>query len=342
VLSPAPDGVDAHSYDASRQYSSAEECCLSNATISAAPSASSIDEKGLPVRSTSQPLPPSSSAPVRTSCKDATAGTSAEFNLSDVWYCLICGFTGCGNRHQGHMQEHYEQTLHTYALNADSKQVWDFASDGFVHKLLMGADSLESLKCGGGDGSGGYGGFEDQYGSPAYGGGIDIFAGSEVSSGGLFADGVDAIVSGKLEAAARHYNQVLAWQMEQNRMLYETRLQRIRSSMHHKQQQAQAQGNAKQSQSGAKAASQTLGRNSSASASVSTTTWRDNMIASLHNEKIKLIKQMDGAKERLRRAETELGVLGALQHGLESNSAEWARREDIAETSLREAERIQR
>jgi hypothetical protein len=41
----------------------------------------------------------------------------------DLWLCLICGYTGCGLRYGGHIQRHYEETLHTYAQNTDSRQV---------------------------------------------------------------------------------------------------------------------------------------------------------------------------------------------------------------------------
>lgn len=41
----------------------------------------------------------------------------------DLWLCLICGYTGCGLRYGGHIQRHYEETLHTYAQNTESRQV---------------------------------------------------------------------------------------------------------------------------------------------------------------------------------------------------------------------------
>jgi hypothetical protein len=45
----------------------------------------------------------------------------------DVWICLVCGFSGCGEMRLGHIREHYEQTLHVYAVNTHSRRVWDFA-----------------------------------------------------------------------------------------------------------------------------------------------------------------------------------------------------------------------
>lgn len=64
---------------------------------------------------------------------------------SDVWVCLICGFIGCGLNHgiksEGHIQSHYNEYLHTYAINTDTKRVWDFAGDGYVHRLILSQNS---------------------------------------------------------------------------------------------------------------------------------------------------------------------------------------------------------
>ena len=62
----------------------------------------------------------------------------------DLWVCLICGFTGCGRSNQAHIYSHYESSLHTYALNTSTKQVWDFAGDGFVHRLILNNSDTDS------------------------------------------------------------------------------------------------------------------------------------------------------------------------------------------------------
>ena len=56
--------------------------------------------------------------------------------ISDVWVCLICGFAGCGRYGSDHARAHFCETLHTYALDTQTQQVWDFAGDGYVHRLL--------------------------------------------------------------------------------------------------------------------------------------------------------------------------------------------------------------
>ncbi len=54
----------------------------------------------------------------------------------NLWVCLICGFVGCGTLEANHIKGHYLLDLHAYALDIDTQQVWDFAGDGFVHRLI--------------------------------------------------------------------------------------------------------------------------------------------------------------------------------------------------------------
>lgn len=147
----------------------------------------------------------------------------------------------------------------------------------------------------------------------------------------------DALVSGKLEAAARHYNQLLAWQLEQNRLLYEARLRRIRDSM-------PAADSARSTASNASGAKPTIISSSSGGGGrggkgVSEgANWRENMIASLRTERVKVGKQLEGAKERLERARKEAAMLQELRSGLESNRQEWQRRADSAAGMLRDVQ----
>ncbi|CAO3703937.1 unnamed protein product [Rhizopus stolonifer] len=55
----------------------------------------------------------------------------------NLWICLICGHVGCGRYHTAHAYEHFKETDHIYALEIASERVWDYASDGFVHRLIQ-------------------------------------------------------------------------------------------------------------------------------------------------------------------------------------------------------------
>eukprot|EP01065_Artemidia_motanka_P048379 TRINITY_DN7773_c0_g1_i3.p1 TRINITY_DN7773_c0_g1~~TRINITY_DN7773_c0_g1_i3.p1 ORF type:complete len:600 (+),score=88.34 TRINITY_DN7773_c0_g1_i3:80-1801(+) len=61
----------------------------------------------------------------------------ADCEASDpLWMCLICGNLGCGRFAGGHAELHYRSTAHTYATEVRTGSVWDYAGEGYVHRLL--------------------------------------------------------------------------------------------------------------------------------------------------------------------------------------------------------------
>lgn len=62
---------------------------------------------------------------------DVCAATLSE---SPLWVCLLCGFCGCEREHA---RAHFEQSKHAYALDVTTRHAWDFASEGFVHRLAL-------------------------------------------------------------------------------------------------------------------------------------------------------------------------------------------------------------
>ena len=58
-------------------------------------------------------------------------------STTNLWICLICGNIGCGRYGQAHAQAHYESTTHLYALELETQRVWDYAGDGYVHRLIQ-------------------------------------------------------------------------------------------------------------------------------------------------------------------------------------------------------------
>ncbi|CAM9426718.1 unnamed protein product, partial [Hapterophycus canaliculatus] len=68
---------------------------------------------------------------------EASTCQARECQATDnLWVCLICGSVLCGSRHEDHVGGHYTSTLHAYAIEIETQQVWDFAGDGFVHRLI--------------------------------------------------------------------------------------------------------------------------------------------------------------------------------------------------------------
>ncbi|OMP86486.1 RING finger protein ETP1-like protein [Diplodia seriata] len=56
---------------------------------------------------------------------------------SNLWICLICGNIGCGRYDSAHAFQHYEATSHSYAMDIATQHVWDYAGDGYVHRLIQ-------------------------------------------------------------------------------------------------------------------------------------------------------------------------------------------------------------
>ena len=80
----------------------------------------------------SRPVPFSSThfSNESTYCADCGGSTN-------LWICLICGNIGCGRYGQAHAHAHYISTTHLYALELETQRVWDYAGDGYVHRLIQ-------------------------------------------------------------------------------------------------------------------------------------------------------------------------------------------------------------
>jgi BRCA1-associated protein len=63
-------------------------------------------------------------------CETCHADTS-------LWQCLICGRVGCGRYEGKHAYAHYEETGHTFSMDLESKRVWDYSGDGYVHRIIQ-------------------------------------------------------------------------------------------------------------------------------------------------------------------------------------------------------------
>ena len=61
-------------------------------------------------------------------------------STTNLWICLICGNVGCGRYGRAHAHQHYTQTTHLYALELETQRVWDYAGDGYVHRLIQVSD----------------------------------------------------------------------------------------------------------------------------------------------------------------------------------------------------------
>jgi BRCA1-associated protein len=106
-----------------------------------------------------------------------------------------------------HARQHYDETLHAYALDTENQHVWDFAGQGYVHRLLQNAKDGKLVES-----SDPHTTSQERSLSPGY--------LSDAQEG--------EVVHRKLEGFASQYYTLLKSQLEQQRTYYEGRLEEIR------------------------------------------------------------------------------------------------------------------
>lgn len=111
----------------------------------------------------------------------------------------------------GHAKQHYDETLHAYAVDTDTQHVWDFVGQGFVHRLIQN--------------------FED-------GKIVEVADPTNTTSQerslvpGLTDAEEEEVMHRKLEECANEYNNLLKSQLEQQRLYFEGILLEIRRDHH--------------------------------------------------------------------------------------------------------------
>lgn len=111
----------------------------------------------------------------------------------------------------GHAKQHYDETLHAYAVDTETQHVWDFVGQGFVHRLIQN--------------------FED-------GKIVEVADPTNTTSQerslvpGLTDAEEEEVIHRKLEESANEYNNLLKSQLEQQRLYFQGILHQI-SRDHH-------------------------------------------------------------------------------------------------------------
>ncbi|KAJ3017341.1 hypothetical protein HKX48_003587 [Thoreauomyces humboldtii] len=168
--------------------------------------------------------------------------------VENLWICLICGNIGCGRYQEGHAQSHFADTSHLYAMELETQRVWDYAGDGYVHRLIQNRTDGKLVELPapsrahsgelGDGGAGGPGGMATHYfrnggsggtgGTGGGGGGGQYHDSSGPGNHGTYRDGVvDHHGLGgteKLESLGLEYTYLLTSQLESQRLWYESRL----------------------------------------------------------------------------------------------------------------------
>jgi BRCA1-associated protein len=108
--------------------------------------------------------------------------------------------------HTTHAGQHYTETLHAYALDTQNQHVYDFAGQGYVHRLVQNKEDGKLVE------------INDPYSSSQ----------ERSMTPGLSDAQEGEVVHRKLEGFASQYYTLLKSQLEQQRTFYEGRLQELR------------------------------------------------------------------------------------------------------------------
>jgi BRCA1-associated protein len=122
---------------------------------------------------------------------------SACDKTTNLWICLICGNVGCGRYNAAHAYAHWEATGHSFAMDIEHQHVWDYAGDGFVHRLIQNK----------GDGKL-----------------MELPKAASGTSGSYEAYGADMVPREKMEAMGNEYTYLLTSQLESQRRYFEEQL----------------------------------------------------------------------------------------------------------------------
>ncbi|XP_019170024.1 PREDICTED: BRCA1-associated protein [Ipomoea nil] len=123
----------------------------------------------------------------------------------NLWMCVICGFVGCGRYKDEHAKRHWKETQHCYALELETRRVWDYSGDNYVHRLIQSKTDGKLVElnhhC------------------------VHSNEGCHNCECGVDPVFSEALENSKVEAIVNEYNELLTTQLENQKMYFETLLQ---------------------------------------------------------------------------------------------------------------------
>ncbi|KDN49572.1 hypothetical protein K437DRAFT_255248 [Tilletiaria anomala UBC 951] len=143
------------------------------------------------------------SAPMPSACTVCATTT-------DLWVCLICASVGCGRYKSGHAHQHYIETGHLYSLELETQRVWDYAGDGYVHRLIQNKTDGKLVELPSASSTG-----NTPSGKGSY---------SQAISG-------EMVSSDKIESIGLEYSYLLTSQLESQRFYYEDKIHGLQSKL---------------------------------------------------------------------------------------------------------------
>ncbi|EIW58742.1 zf-UBP-domain-containing protein [Trametes versicolor FP-101664 SS1] len=229
------------------------------------------------------PFAPSASPNERSHCADCASTTN-------LWICLICGNIGCGRYGRAHAHAHYAATTHLYALELETQRVWDYAGDGYVHRLIQNKADGKLVEL------------------PSAAAGVGARSDGGVGGGGPTA--ADALTAEKIEAIGIEYSYLLTSQLDSQRTFYEEQTAELRGQVESMRSLVEQLG--AEVELHKQRAHQEAERRAQDEAA---------RVAELEREKIKAEKRAEKATELARTLAKELREERAVSEGLMKNLA---------------------
>ncbi|KAF8661340.1 hypothetical protein AX16_001435 [Volvariella volvacea WC 439] len=148
------------------------------------------------------------SMPFATPSTPTISTCSSCSSTANLWICLICGNIGCGRYGRAHAHAHYQDTSHLYALELETQRVWDYAGDGYVHRLIQNRADGKLVE-------------------------LPSAATSSANNreGGLGPSQADALTAEKIEAIGIEYSYLLTSQLDSQRAYYEEQTGELRTQL---------------------------------------------------------------------------------------------------------------
>ncbi|XP_050233628.1 BRAP2 RING ZnF UBP domain-containing protein 2 [Mercurialis annua] len=125
----------------------------------------------------------------------------------NLWLCMLCGFVGCGRYKEEHAIIHWKETQHCYSLELETQRVWNYVGDNYVHRLILSKTDGKLVEL-------------NSHCVHAN----DCCEGCECVNGGIS----EALLNSKVEVIVNEYNELLAAQLETQKLYYETLLQEVK------------------------------------------------------------------------------------------------------------------
>ncbi|CCM02946.1 uncharacterized protein FIBRA_05061 [Fibroporia radiculosa] len=143
----------------------------------------------------------------------STLITSSGVPTANLWICLICGNVGCGRYGRAHAHAHYTHTTHLYALELETQRVWDYAGDGYVHRLIQNKADGKLVEL------------------PSAASTVGVGDARGTGGDNIGPSTMDALSAEKIEAIGIEYSYLLTSQLDSQREFYEEQTTELRKEL---------------------------------------------------------------------------------------------------------------